>query len=141
MTKLSVKLNFAKMNQDAITLSGTLPVPAGFSATWQSVSVNVGGIVKAFTLNSKGVTPRGNDIFKLSVKVKRKTVAAQNAVFSASLKKGNFAAALNAFGLTNATASRATVMIPVTITFNQNLYSKNQSMLYTAKTGKSGAAK
>lgn len=138
LTKFSAKLNFARSNRDTISLSGILPLTAGMTMSGQTVTVNMSGIVKQFTFDSRGRMPRGNDIFKLSFKKHRGRVLAQNAPFSATFSRGNFAAALNAAGLTNATASNVEVTIPVTIMFNGNTYSKLQSKLYSAKAGVRG---
>ncbi len=141
LSKLRVKLNFAKSNQDNISLTGILPLTLGMTIGGHSVTVNVDGVVKQLTLDSRGGTPRGNDKFKLSLKTKRGKVVTQNAIFNATFSSGSFAAALSSAGLTNATVSNASMMIPVTIAFNGNTYSKFQMKKYSAKAGAWGKTK
>ena len=54
ISKIGVKLNFARAGSDSISLSGTLPIPAGLVVAGQSVVIDVGGVIKIFTLDDKG---------------------------------------------------------------------------------------
>ena len=134
---LAIKLNFAKPGSDSIALSGTLVRPAGFSATGQSIVIDVGGVVTAFALNAQGKIKNGNDMFSIAMK----GTAASSARFSMKLNKGNFAAPLAKAGLTNAAAKAKPVNIPVAVLFAGELWVINQPQLYTATSGKSGATK
>lgn len=142
LPKLKVALNFAKGGSDSIQISGVLPVRAGFVAASQPVVVDVGGVVKTFTLD-----PKGNGIgatnarFKLQVKAKKGVVSAQNAKFSAKLGKADFASLLGDEGLTNADLKDASRTIPVIILFDQTVFRTDVTVLYTAKLNKTGRTK
>ena len=49
-------------------MSGLLLIPEGFSVGGQTAIVDVGGVVKSFTLDPKGKSPKGNDAFAVGVK-------------------------------------------------------------------------
>ncbi|HEY3319857.1 MAG TPA: kelch repeat-containing protein, partial [Planctomycetota bacterium] len=69
VSKLSIKLNFAKpQGNDSIGLSGLLLIPEGFSISGQTAIVDFGGVVKSFTLDPKGKSPKGNDSLAIGVK-------------------------------------------------------------------------
>lgn len=136
LSKLQIKLNFAKPNSDALSLSGALPAPDGFAPIGQQVIIYVSGVAKAFTLDEKGKSlPSGKDSVKLS---KPKLGAAK---FSAKLSGGAFAKTLEDEGLANADAKNEIKQVPVTVVFNQALYQGAQAQVYSAKAGKSGRTK
>jgi hypothetical protein len=142
LSKASVKLNFKTAGKDSIQFSGTLAVPAAFNSTNSKVYFDVGGVAKVLTLTAKGSAKTANASVKLSIKTKKKVVLAQTAKYTVTFKNGAFATFLAASGLTNANVKTA---IPVNVTytfiFNTTIYQKIQTMHYTAKKGKSGAAK
>jgi PKD repeat protein len=140
VSNLSVKLDFAKTGNDAIQLSGLLPIPAGFNPANQQVIVDVGGVAVAFTLNGKSQAKEGNDTFAVGIKAVKGTVAKQNAKFSAKLSKGTYTAALAYFGLTNSNANKAAHNVSVTVYFDLQVLQATQPVEYTAKYGKSGTA-
>jgi hypothetical protein len=141
VSKLAIKLNFAKPARDGIGLKGTLAVPAGFAVAGATLEVSIGGLVKAFTLDAKGKAKVGTDHAKLFVKAKKGVVAAQDAKLNINLTKGSFAAAFADEGLVNATVTAVAVSVPVEIQLNGTMYAKTQPQLYSAKTGKSGSTK
>src|SRR5579862_660076 len=141
ISSASIKLNFGKTGNDSITFSGTLAVPAGFSANGQKVAFDVRGVDNALTLTTKGNAVSGEDSVKIAIKSTKGKVLAQTSKYSVTFKNGSFAAMLAAAGLTNADAKGTPVMVPFTFLFNNTIYQKTQSMSYTAKKGKSGAAK
>jgi len=140
--KLSVKLNFSKGSADQISVSGTLPVPAGFVASGQLVVVDVAGAVKTFTLDPKGKAGLGTpDTFSLKIKSRKGVVATQVSGFKAMFKTGDFAMLVSDEGLLSADVKDATRIVPVLIFFNSQMYSADRDVLYTAKTGKTGRTK
>ncbi len=141
VSKLAIKLNFAKPALDNIGLKGTLAVPAGFAVAGATLEVSIGGVVKTFTLDAKGKAKVGTDQAKLSVKAKKGIVAAQDAKLSIKLTKGSFASSLSDEGLVNATVTDVAVTLPVEIELNDTMYAKAQPQTYKAKQGKSGSAK
>jgi autotransporter-associated beta strand protein len=141
LTKASIKLNFAKSNSDSIAFSGTFAVPAGFKVFGAKVAFDISGIAKVFTLDGKGNTKSGGDSFKLGVKAGKGGVAAQTAKFSV-LTKGSFASMLAAAGLVGtADVKSKSVNVVFTAIFNKTILQKTQQVTYTAKKGKTGAAK
>jgi hypothetical protein len=140
--KLSIKLSFSKANSDSISLSGSLPVSKGFNVAGQKVLVDVGGVARVFTLDSKGASPKANDSFKMSIKSSKTSgVYPQTSKFSAKFSRGNFADLLADEGLTNATVTSVPATIPVTVIFNDSQLRTNIDVLYSAKTGSSGSVK
>ncbi|HLX60841.1 MAG TPA: S8 family serine peptidase [Planctomycetota bacterium] len=134
-------LNFAKSGADMIRLHGTLNVPAGFAPAGQIVYLDVGGVVKSFTLNDKGLSKTLSDTLKIVIRKKSGFVPAQTSSFTATLTKGTFSAQLADEQLTgDADASKAPRTVVVTLLFNNSVLTKSQSLKYTAKKGKFGIA-
>jgi ELWxxDGT repeat protein len=69
VTKRSVKLALSKPGSDAISLSGTLPVPAGFVLDGAEAVVWFGGAGAVFTLDAKG---KAGAASKFALKAKAK---------------------------------------------------------------------
>jgi hypothetical protein len=143
VTKVGVKLNFIKSGSDRFTLSGTLPVPAGFSPAGKEVSVYFGGVFGKFVLNDKGASPRGaNSSFKMMIKKKKGIVDAQTSKFTAMFNKGSFATPLADEKLDgSATVKAASRSVDTIVLFNQTVYRAAQTLSYTARMGKTGSAK
>ena len=140
VSKLGIKLSFAKPNSDAIGMSGLLLIPDGFTVAGQTVIVDIGGVVKSFTLDPKGKSPKGNDSIAVGVKAGKTGTPLQVAKFAVKLMKGSFAAALLDDGLVNATTT-AQVTVPVTVIFNAETLQKAVAQSYKASAGKGGATK
>ena len=140
--KLNVKLNFAKpIGNDKITLSGTLPMPAGFGAPGETVVLDIGGVLAKATLDRKGsfVSPNKSINFKLSAKSGR---LGQNAKYTFTLN-GSFQSQLAASGLTNQTvkAGRVHVNVIILLINAQLMFQETDTLVYTAKLNKTGTAK
>jgi hypothetical protein len=152
LSKLSVKLNFAKTaGNDAIMVSGLLQIPSGFAANAQTVVVDVGGVVKVFTLDSKGkghaakgyptVTSAANDHFSLKFKSVKGNVDQQTGTFTAQFNKGTFASSFADVGLLgSASVKDAARTVPVIILFNNQMCQASQAVHYTATANKTGVA-
>jgi hypothetical protein len=151
LSKLSVKLNFAKATgSDEIMVSGSLPITAGLVASTQTVVVDVGGVVKVFTLNSKGkgvaaaaypATSATNDHFTLKFKTVKGKVNQQTGTFTAQFNKGTFASLFADVGLLgSASVKKVSRSVPVIILFNNQMYQTAQAVQYTATTNKTGLA-
>ncbi|HLX62659.1 MAG TPA: PKD domain-containing protein [Planctomycetota bacterium] len=141
VSKIGIKLNFAKMNSDMITLSGTLHVPAGFSVNGKKVVFAVAGAIGAFTLNSKGQGVNAKSTFKLAVKAKGGTVADQQAAYSMKLAGATFAGDFVNEGLISKDDKGSTHTIVSSALFNGGIYQLAKTVTYKAKKGKSGSAK
>jgi hypothetical protein len=152
VTKLSVKLNFAKTSgNDSIQVSGLLPIPDGFAANSQTVLLDVGGVVKIFTLNSKGIgapasgypaiTSATNDHFSLKFKSQKGNVPAQTGSFTAQFNKGTFAGDLADEGLLgNMSVKKYGRVVPVIVMFNAQMFEELPVTQYTATANKTGVA-
>jgi len=149
VVRSAIKLHFnpsqAHNNADSIVLSGFLPVPAGFGTAGQLVVLDVGGVIRQFTLDARGnSTPKGNDTFKLQVKTTQGSVLAQDARFSAKLTHGAFSSLLSDEGLLgNVDETDAELTVPVIILLlnEQQFFEVSQPVLYSAKAGRTGRAR
>jgi len=139
-TKL-IKLNFAKTNSDAITLTGTLPILQGFAITGKTATLDVGGVLQPFTFGANGLaTIPGAASFKIRIKSVKGLVAAQTAPFTIKLSKGSFSSALADEGLLNFSIS-TTVSVPVVLLFDQRYFNTTLTSSYVAKAQTSGLFK
>lgn len=138
VSKAQIRLNFAKPN-DSISVSGVLPVPADFTPGGKQVIANVGGVIRAFTLDVKGkslVTTATTEKFSLA---RPKDGFAK---FNLKLTKGNFAAALSDESLTGSLdVKKETRSARITVYFNNATYTLTQTLEYSARRLKSGSAK
>jgi hypothetical protein len=142
ITKASVALNFAKPSSDSISLMGTLPVPDGFVVSGTQVTVDVGGVIKTFTLDEKGASPASTtESLKLKVKAVQGVISAQEAKFTLKCSKSDFVSTLSDESLSDTTIKGQAVNLPVVILFNGQLFKATHPLLYTAKAGKNGRAK
>ena len=140
-TAVAIALNFAKTDKDVLTLTGEFPISAGFSAAGKTISIDVGGVARTFTLDAKGAGSASNGTCRLAVKSVRGAVPAQRAKFTMSLKNAALQAALAPLGLANADDAGKFVSIPVTVVFDGTTYESVAELVYAAKAGKSGSAK
>ena len=149
--KLSIKLSFNKVDKDAISLSGSLPIPAGFTAPGQSVIVNIGGVIvghiitnprdpKEVILNSKGKFVSADKRIKVSISATRASTQARNAKYSIKLT-GSFQTKLVDEKLLNETVQNELHNVEIIIIIERLVFRKIQPVLYSAKAGKSGSAK
>src|SRR5207247_10545029 len=138
--KVAIKLNFSKPGNDSIGFSGSLPVAAGFTSAGQKVVTDVGGVVKAFTLDAKGGAKAGNDSFKIAIKAAKGVVADQTSKFAVKMSKGSFTTALADEGLTgDADVKSQPREIVFTVLFDGMVFQVHKTVSYTAKTGKTGS--
>jgi len=135
--RLGIRLNFGRDNMDSLTMQGTLPLPAGFSAGGKEAVINIGGVIRRFTLNAKGASPRGDDTFKLLYRGS----AAQDAKFLATVKKGDFENALADERLANADVRKEQRTVSAAVLLNDTQFTASVTQEYTAKAGKSGRTK
>lgn len=136
ITGMTIKLDFASSGRDAIGIRGTLPLKDGFSPAGQELTLVVGGIVRRFTLDDRGSSPRGNSAFVL--RVPRLMLQGR---FTTKLKNDDFKAALLDEGLTNTTLRQVSRTVRVFILMDRTLYESRKVLSYTAKAGKTGLAK
>lgn len=137
--KMSISLNFSKQQADAISISGTLPLPANFTPANQAVLLVVGGVGRTFKLDAKGkaaATPNGT--FKLQFK---KSAAPGFGKFTISISKAILQKFFEDEKLTNRTVKAESDPVRVTIFFTNAMYDKDQAQVYTAKQNSMGKTK
>jgi len=134
--KLGISLNFAIGGRDGIALSGVLPIPAGFVFAGQKIGIEVGGVVRSFTLNAKGKAKVGTNSFAIGIKPKLGL-----SKYTMKVSRGTFSDRLQDEKLTNTTVKALPVTVIVNLIFNNTFYQKAQPQSYTARQGKTGKAK
>jgi hypothetical protein len=143
---LSIKLDFATPDpaRDTIVLRGRVPISAGFRADGQPVVVSVGGVVRRFALNARGVAVNSGGSFVLRTKKKNGAVPAQEASFTAVFRRNSFRALLDDESLPgDATIAKpgepraATALVMIDGAF----FRAHVDLQYTAVAGRSGTAK
>jgi hypothetical protein len=139
-TSLKVVLNFAGESKDSLTLKSEFPVAGGFNPSGKQVSVDVGGVVRNFTLGATGTGTVGDGSAKLTLRKTGGAVGAQRAKFQMTLKNASLQGGLADEGLTNANVAGAIVTVPVEIVFDGTTYEGIADLLYKAKQNKKGTA-
>lgn len=140
VTKLSIKLSFAKSMSDSIQLKALLPVRDGFVVAGRMVVVNVGGVERIFVLDEKGKSVSNGAQVKLSVKSQKGVVAAQDAKFAFKLTKSSVATDLADEGLIDTTIDDLPVTVSSSIAIDGQASAVEKQLLYKAKQGKTGSA-
>jgi len=140
ISKLQLKVNFAKQNSDSCSLTATFDLGDGFNPSNKVLIADIGGATATFTLDAKGKGhgESSSDTCKLSYNTKTKSW-----VLSVNLKKGSWRTEWADHDLTNAPTGKAgrSVTLPVVVSVGDEVaFTKNQVMTYKA-TAKSGTAK
>jgi len=134
INKFGISLSFAAGNKDSISISGLVPVPAGFRFAGKKVAFAVGGVQQSFTLDAKGRSVSKG--MTLSTKP-----GSSGSKYTLALRRGMFSPDLAASGFTNSTIGNQPVVVRVKFIFNGILYQADRTTFYSAKQGKSGKAK
>jgi hypothetical protein len=138
VTKMRVKVNFAKPYADSASLSAILNLDAGFSVTNKTpITLNIGGAQVPFTMDVKGrgVSPFGSCKLTRNKKTGLWTLTAK-------LAKGTWREPWATHGLVNQTVKPgAWVTMPVVVVIGDDALANERPMLYTATKDKSGSAK
>jgi hypothetical protein len=139
-TSLKVILNFASPGRDSLAFRAEFPVPAGFAVSGKQVAVDVGGVVRTFTLDAAGSGSVADGTAKLLVKRTGSAVGAQRARFAMTLKNASLQAPLATLGMADADVPGALVTVPIEVVFDGTTYQGSADLLYKAKAGKKGVA-
>ena len=137
--KIGIKLSFKAGGSDSISVTGVLPVATGFLFT-TPVVVDVGGVVKQFTLAKNGRGKSGADTLNIITSRKNNAQGQKIGNMQLSLKKGTFADALKDEKLTAGAVKNSPRVITVNVIFNGELYTSIRTLTYTA-TATKGTAK
>ena len=136
ITQLNIGLNFARPNSDTLTLQGSVPIPADFTALGQTVALDVGGIVRVFTLDKAGRGKSGTAQIQVASRS-----GATSAKLTIKFSKSSLAADLADDGLTSQTVTKAPKSVHVILLLDATNFQTDVNLLYTAKAGKTGAGK
>jgi hypothetical protein len=132
VTGLKMSVNFSSASSsDSISLSGF--VAGNALSADKSFVVNIGGIVKQFTLDAKG-SAKSTDK-KDSMKIAAKSGALN---FSIKLSKGSFGNTLKANGNYDTTGATKVQALIIEVLYNKTTYRKDQFVQYAVKSGKAG---
>ncbi len=141
LLKIQVKLNFAKPSRDIVKISGVVPVSGGLDPTSEGILFDVGGVVRAFTLDEKGRSLKATSSVKMKFSQTKGVINAGLAKFTLTIKKEDLVTggALTEEGLTGDTDQKATPLaIPITVIFDDQVSINRFTGAYTSKTGKVG---
>ena len=137
LPSVTANVDFRKPGRDTLTLSGRIALPAGFVPTGRELTVDAGGVARTFVLDKKGRarTPEGRVTMAY---LKKKALWTLNV----TLAKGSYAAAWEDEGLTNRTVRKEPVTMKATVDISGEFRCAHLvHELYTAKLGRTGAAK
>ena len=138
--RLSIDLNFAKVGHDTIALSGNLLLPAGFATIGKKMEVTIGGTTQTFVLGANGIAHSDGNVADVSSLVPAVRTGAHLARFAVKMRNGDFAAAMAAYGLTDATVKHQSVSVPISLTIGDSVFTGTRVDVYNAKAGRSGVA-
>jgi PKD repeat protein len=140
INSLNVHLQFAKKHRDTVSISGSFPAPGLTVVTNQTMTFDIGGILRQYVLDTRGraqISSNANfaESLKVSTFVKFGT---KNVRFALKLR-GDFQNTLAVDGMTNATVS-ATLPFRSLIVFQKTLFDHTVNLHYAATKGRSGRA-
>ncbi len=137
--KFKLKLSFRKADAGSVSISGTLPVRAGFAPEGEKVDLFVGGYAESFILSKKGKAATETGRFKMRIRRRRGEVIAQESVFKARYRKVTLGDALEDEGLTGTQSVKdALRVLEVIVLFDGQLFRSQLQLEYTAKEGMKG---
>jgi PKD repeat protein len=134
LKKIGIKLNFSRSVSDSLSFSGVISLPMGFGFTGKLATIDVGGVVCVFKLDSKGKSPRDTRTITFS------KPRSGSAKFTVKISREALAAELKDNGLINGDVQK-NVAVPVMLIFNGQILQKTNTLIYKAKAGRSGLAK
>ncbi len=148
-TTLAIALNFKKTNLDGLSFVTPVTLPSGFTLAGRAVAVDIGGVIRAYHLDSTGKKDVTDPTSKLTVTGKIKAgvlTAAGEVKFTVKLTKAALQSTLAAAGLKDDKIySKVALSLPVSVdiidTTASTLVSGPVPVLYSAKPGATGTAK
>jgi len=140
--KIKARLTFTNAAKDTLTFTGGIPIAENSLVDKQVISVDIGGVIRSFTLDAKGRAKTGSDSLKLRVKTANNVVSAQIAKFNIKVSNADFDTLLADEGLTgNSDLKHVKRQIPSYIFYVQYVYRALVIVDYSAKVRKTGVAK
>lgn len=150
ISKLQGSVRFDGGGKDTLAIAGVIPsLPALFEPGGLAIVFNVGGALRAITLDAKGRGKSADGSAQLTLKpsVRNKTTKKVEflggpVAFKASLKKGDWKSVWTDDGINpDADAKNANLPMTVDVTLNGVVYTETVTGLYSGKAGKSGKFK
>lgn len=150
VTKMQAGVNFKKAATDRFSLTGVIPgLPALYDPTAAVVTINAGGALVTFTLNSKGQGKSDYGSFKLSLKPSKRNKDTRkneflggDVTFSAKLNKGTWSDDWSDEGVDKAAdAKDDPLKIRIDLTLGGKVYRAEVDAKYSGKAEKSGKIK
>jgi len=130
---VAIAFNFTRSGKDNLSISGQIPVPAGFNPTGKTMRVLIGGLDKTYTLSARGASADK----ALSVRIKP---GATNAIFSFTLKNQALFALLQPLGFSK-TQSNPALNFTVVVTLDGQSYLDRPVINYAVKSNRLGPVK
>lgn len=150
LAKLQAGFRFDTEGKDSISVAGVLPdFPALFDPAGLALVIDVGGAVRAFTIDGKGRGKTADGSAQLVLKPSKKNKQNKKVeflggpiAFKASLKKGTWAATWMDEGINpDEDAKNSARTVAVDVTLNGVIYTESVSTQYSAKAQKNGKFK
>jgi hypothetical protein len=141
ITKLQVKLNFAKTNSDSCTVQGKFELPADYSFSNKLATLDIGGAEVSFILPNKAGSAR-NGQSTLSKPTYNKGAGLWT--LKASFKDGFWQTEWADYGMISSNIPKPGVLVtnfPLIFVVDTEAFMQTTNLHYTAKSGKTGAAK
>jgi PKD repeat protein len=142
ITTLNAALRFSRPHRDTVQFEGTLPAAGLDPTTGQTMTFDIGGILRTYHLDQKGsaqaVSSNGNFFESLRVGTV-KALGTRNLRFKLKLR-GDYAATLAVDGLVNAMTDTSFNFRALVI-YRNTLYDKTVLLRYKADKGRSGKAR
>ncbi|HEY3318879.1 MAG TPA: putative Ig domain-containing protein [Planctomycetota bacterium] len=135
--KLALKMDFKKLGNDTLTLTGSLPIPPNFAAPGQLMVVDIAGLMAKSILDQRGSYTSATKDVQFKVSAPKAKITGVNGKYTIKMK-GNFRDTLGSKGFTSTNAGQMTV--PVIVLLGDNAYQKDVIVTYSVKNGK-GTAK
>jgi PKD repeat protein len=135
ISRLSIKLDFTKAQNDSLTCNGTLRT-ASLPSAGSTAIFNAAGIIRVFQFGPKGTATLAGDTLKLG------QPHSGRASFSIKLSKETLAAQLALVGVkADVDARNRTATAPFILYVNGTTYESNETLIYSAKKDTSVSAK
>jgi hypothetical protein len=140
LNKVQSKLNFAKTNADSCALMGSFQAPSNTVFAGKVATLDIGGASLTFTFPLKGSAVNGASTFSLPKYNKK----AESWSLKARFRNGSWQTPWASYSMVNSNIPKPGVEVtdlPVILLLDTDGFMATTNLTYTAKQGKSGAAK
>jgi len=139
--KAQIALDFSSPDAtgDSVKILGKFALPDNFKVEGQRAMVDIGGLVRSFTLAADGSGTTTDGTFKLTVKTSKGVVKKQSAPFTLTLSGGNYKMFFAGEGLT-ATAPKGKRTVDIQLVVGNSVGEVFKTLSYS-KSGNIGTAK